>query len=347
MHYLLRSYSIPADLEDEVTAELWACGTLGVHVVGAAPFGGAVPETGRVRVEAYFPGPEGSGARAVLAAPTDPAALGTDPLAGWATRGVESLGALVVPDQDWLAPWREKARPFVLGRGFRVDPREPEERDGEEEEEDGRRLLRLPARAAFGVGSHESTRLAVELLEDLPLAGRSVVDVGTGTGILAFAALHLGARRAVAFDFDPASVVAALDNAVRNRLYPYLFCGTAGALAPAVRFDHALVNIVPELILPTLPDLARRVDGCMVLSGILVEKGDEVLAAVAEMGFRERARRVAGEWIGFVVERKAGGEDGTGSENGGGRGAGTGDRNGDAGGARGEGRGEGRTEAAP
>jgi len=224
----------------------------------------------------------------------------------------------VVEEQDWLAPWRQQARPFDLGRSFRVDPREPEEAaadSGGGEGEDGsacgdaRRLLSLPARAAFGVGSHASTRLAVELLEDVPLAGRSVLDVGTGTGILAFAALHLGAGSAVAFDLDPAAVFAARDNARRNGFAWRLFTGRAAALSPSsARFDWALINVVPELILPDVPAVAALLGsggtgGGMVLSGILAEKADEVLAAVGRLGFGERSRAADEEWVALRVER--------------------------------------------
>lgn len=302
MPWLRRTYTLPASLEDAASALLWEGGTLGCEV--------RPHEGDRVRIEAYFP-------------PGTPDPLSEMP-------AVEAIGAAEeVPDQDWLAPWRRQARPFDLGARFRVDPREPDEADdpgkppsplpsatgdpscrageggsSERGEPSFRRWLRLPARAAFGVGSHASTRLAVEVLETLPLSGLDVLDVGTGTGVLAFAALHLGARRVVAFDLDPAAAVAARDNACRNRFSPLLFAGTAAALSPDARYHWALVNVVPELILPAMPHLAPRVRRGLVLSGILADKGDAVASEVARLGFAESGRARDGDWVALRMERE-------------------------------------------
>jgi ribosomal protein L11 methyltransferase len=280
MPHLRRAFLVPPELEEPFAAELWAAGTLGVEMRPG-------PD-GEVRIDAYFP----------LDAPAID-------LAGW--RHVQAAGEETIPETDWLAAYREQAKPFAVGRTLYVDPREPEE--GPAPPPAGRRLLRLPARGAFGIGSHESTRLALELLEDLgagELAGLDVLDVGTGTGILAFMALAGGARRAVAYDNDPAAPFYARDNARLNDLAPRLFAGSVGALAPPARFDLALVNVVPEQILPDLPALAALLapGGAMILSGILVERGGEMLAAAAAFGFAERSRRIAGEWIAFHVWRR-------------------------------------------
>lgn len=269
MPYLRRWYLVPAEREEDVSAELWAGGTLGVEVKPGAD--------GRVRIEAYF---------AVGAPAID----------------LEAAGEEVVPETDWFAAYREQARPFPVGRGFFVDPREPDEESVEAS--DGRRLLRLPARGAFGIGSHESTRLAIELLEEIPVEGKTVLDVGTGTGILAFVALERGARRAVGYDVDPAAPFHARDNGRLNGIRAGWFAGGAAAIGDAARFDLALANVVPEQILPDLPAIARRIEGGMVLSGILGERGEEMLTAVRRLGFAERARRVAGEWVAFYVERE-------------------------------------------
>jgi ribosomal protein L11 methyltransferase len=246
---------------------------------------------GRLRLEAYFPGDEGG----------PPVAAEED---AWRARGLEAVTDEVVPETDWLARYREQAQPFAVAGTLFVDPREPDERGGLEVPP-GRRLLRLPARAAFGTGSHESTALALELLEAADVRDRRVLDVGTGTGVLGFAALLFGARLAVGFDIDPAAPFHARDNSRLNGLRPLLFAGRLAALSPAppARFDLVLVNVVPEQILPEMPALVRLLHpgGEAILSGILAERGRAVLDRLRGLGFAERDRRQAGDWVAFRV----------------------------------------------
>lgn len=274
MPHLRRFYLLPPDLEDLAVADLWEARTLGVQSTTAAD--------GRTRLEAWFP--------------LDTGLVEMGP-------GIEEDGEEIVPDADWFATWREKARPFPIGKTLFVDPREPDEEPVEIPE--GRRLLRLPARAAFGTGSHESTSLALELLEDTELKGRRVLDVGTGTGVLAFAALAFGARSVVGFDVDPASPFHARDNSGLNDLHPRLFAGRLAALRERPLFDLALVNVVPEQILPEMPDLTLllRPGAELILSGILAERGRQVLDRLRGLGFAERDRRTAGDWVAFRVNR--------------------------------------------
>jgi ribosomal protein L11 methyltransferase len=197
--------------------------------------------------------------------------------------------------------WPERAQPFSIGGTFFLDPREPDEELPEIP--DGRHLLRLPARAAFGTGSHESTSLALELLETMDLRGRRVLDVGTGTGILAFAALLGGASLAVGYDLDVAAPFHARDNSRLNDLSPRLFAGRLAALREEPLFDLALVNVVPEQILPEMPGVTARLRAGSeaVLSGILRDRGRQVLDRMRGLGFIEADRREAGDWVAFRV----------------------------------------------
>lgn len=271
-------YLLPAEREDLFVAELWEAGTLGVQSLPQAD--------GRVRIEAWF----------------DPDAV-PGFSESWRELGAEADGETVIPDTDWLVRYRELAQPFPVGRGLWIDPREP----GDEvlPAPDGRRLLRLPARTAFGIGSHESTRLALELLEDCDLAGRRVLDVGAGTGILSFAALLAGARLAVAFDFDLDAAFCGRENGALNQLAPPWFAGTSAALAESARFDLALVNVVPEQILPEIPGIVRRLspEGELIFSGILLERGKMVEERLRPLGFAARAERRAGDWIAYRFGR--------------------------------------------
>src|SRR5215210_7414034 len=268
MPHLRRIFLLPPSLEDLFAADLWQEGTVGVL--------SANEPDGRLRLEAWFP--EG--------------VAGWEP-GDWPARGVLLVAQERIEEQDWFAIWRSQAQPFF------IDPREPE--DELPEIPEGRRLLRLPARAAFGTGSHESTSLALELLEDMDLRGRRVLDVGTGTGVLAFAALLGGASLAMGYDVDPAAPFHARDNSRLNGLHPLLFAGRLAAVRDTPLFDLALVNVVPEQILPEMPGVTGRLreGGEAVLSGILRERGRQVLDRMRGLGFLEVDRREAGDWVAF------------------------------------------------
>jgi ribosomal protein L11 methyltransferase len=267
--------------DDLLMAEFWSWGTLGIEQT--------VAEDGSRQVVAYFSDP----------LPTRFPDVGS-PV--WSHLGAELVRVELIEEQDWLADYRRQAMPFPVGAQLWIDPREP---DGElPPTPESRRLLRLPARTAFGTGSHESTRLAVELLETLPVARRRVVDVGTGSGILAFAALSFGAEYVVGIDSDSVASLLAAQNAGLNGLSPHLLAGTLAALRSGPAFDLALVNILPRRIRSDLPLLAGLLapGAEAVFSGLLATQREQVLTDLTALGFRLRAVRQEGEWVGLHLE---------------------------------------------
>jgi len=154
-----------------------------------------------------------------------------------------------------------------------------------------RHQLIIPQAQAFGTGSHESTALCIELLEELDLRDAKGLDIGCGSGILAFAMLRLGARKVVAFDVDPYTLGAMQENRARNNTPASLFVGTLDALRGG-DFDIVTMNILPEVIIPMLPRVRRHVRGSLILSGILTTARDEIVRAAG----RPVSEREKGEW---------------------------------------------------
>ncbi|MEJ2084103.1 MAG: 50S ribosomal protein L11 methyltransferase [Acidobacteriota bacterium] len=260
---------------------MWALGTTGVEIHEPSP--------GRIEAEVYFQGSRMSGLDEEFSASK-----------------IASLARLVsrdsVSDRDWMESYRRQATPFPLGRGFEVHPGEPGAVEFPSNSE--LRPLRIPARAAFGTGSHESTALIVDLLEDMEVTDTTVLDVGTGTGILGLVALHLGARSVVALDVDPVATIAAHENATLNRRSMRIFAGRAGAISTAQKFDILLVNILPKSVESELGVLAElmSVDGTAMFSGILLELQVWFRRKLESVGLEVVCNRSRGEWCALRVE---------------------------------------------
>lgn len=220
--------------------------------------------------------------------------------AGLAALGGREIGAGRFADQDWLAEYRRHAVPRPIGTLFWLDPH-PEVPTLPPV---GRVHLVVEPRQAFGSGSHESTQLVLLMMEELSLAGRRVLDVGTGSGILALAARALGAAEVVGFDIDFEAVCIAHQTvAVQPQRLPVaLFAGSTSALAPRPAFDVILANLIPVEAQPLLADLRSLLtpDGVLVLSGLMADQLAASEEELARCGFAvERARELE-EWAGLV-----------------------------------------------
>jgi ribosomal protein L11 methyltransferase len=212
-----------------------------------------------------------------------------------------ALRALERERIDWLEKYQQSLVPLFIGERFIVAP------DASLISADrGRLPLVVPQEQAFGTGSHETTALCIELLENLPLEGKRGLDVGSGSGILALAMLRLGVARAVAFDNDPDAFAALNENRARNDVAPSrmpVFIGTLAALRGG-SFDVVTMNILPEVIIEVLPEAVRHMRDAMIVSGILVERRDEVLAAAAGCGLRLARGKTRGEWWAGELRRE-------------------------------------------
>lgn len=206
-----------------------------------------------------------------------------------------------IPEGDPLEAYRAASRPFAVGRRFWIDPGEP----SDSLPPSGRIALRLPASRAFGTGGHESTRLALSALEDQELAGKTVLDAGTGSGILALAASALGARLAVGCDIDADAVFVARQNVARHAFGDRV-CLCAGPPASLdAAFDVVVSNMLPEEIRPIFRDLKKRIAraGRWIVSGVPAEREREVTGRLVSKRYPLDARRQENEWLCLVLRR--------------------------------------------
>lgn len=215
--------------------------------------------------------------------------------------GLEVVSMDVEPERDWVREAAALRRPVAVGK-YLFDPHEAGA--GNVRGIGGRRRLEIPAARAFGTGSHESTRLAVRLLLEVPVAGCRVLDAGCGTGTLAFVAVLEGARRVVAFDIDLDAAVATRAQAAANGIpgVQVLAGGPEALRAPGL-FGVVVANMLEEELAPLLPALRRFLgpQGVLVVSGQLRVREVAWLATLSAGGFLARKVAAEGEWIGVVA----------------------------------------------
>jgi ribosomal protein L11 methyltransferase len=201
---------------------------------------------------------------------------------------------------DWIAAYRRQAQPFTVGERWWIDP----DPACSAEPPEGRIRLAIEPSAAFGSGSHESTQLALLALQEVSMTGCSVLDVGTGSGILAVAAEALGAGAVFGLDLDAEAVWTARRVARQQgkAARPRLIVATVAALGDT-RFDVVACNMMSSEFIPLLPDLARVLapGGRMILSGALVSERTLVLGEVERVGLRVLQEQRLGEWIGWSI----------------------------------------------
>lgn len=255
---------------------------------GLLALGGSAVEEELDLLTTYVPEPPDPDAFLRDAADRMTAIAGVEPEILWRWRA----------DEDWSRSWREGLEPRRVGRRLVVtQPWNPVTAEGDD------LVIVIDPATAFGTGEHATTRGALRLLESCARKGDRVLDVGTGSGILAIAALKLGADRVLAVESDEAAMDTARENLDRN--------GAAGielvndevdeAYLEAHRgdgFDVITANVLSGVLIPLLPGFAAalRAEGRLILGGILATEADRVSAAAAESGFRLDTEDREDEW---------------------------------------------------
>ena len=204
-------------------------------------------------------------------------------------------------EEDWETAWKKYYRPIMVSDTLAVVP-EWEDFAGKE----GQIILRMDPGMAFGTGTHETTRLCLELLEKYVVPGIDFLDMGCGSGILSVAALLLGAKSAVGVDIDPLAVKTAVENAETNGVADR-FTGICGNLAEKVtgKFQVVAANIVADIVILLSQDAPRFLtpDSTYIVSGIIDTREQDVLAAIQDT-FQVIERREEKGWVAMALKLK-------------------------------------------
>ena len=207
-----------------------------------------------------------------------------------------------VAEQDWTESWKAAFKPFRLGSHMVVKPSwetvalQP-----------GDHVIEIDPGMAFGTGTHETTGMCVELVEKYVKPGDRVIDIGTGTGILAIAAAHMGARPVLATDLDAVAVRVAAEN-VKINGYEGVIDVRCGDLLDVVQDsgDVVIANIISDVIIMLAAPVRQRIvdGGLFICSGISVERRDDVLAALKAADFEVLDAPIKGEWCAMAARKR-------------------------------------------
>ena len=204
-----------------------------------------------------------------------------------------------IPEESWQDSWKQHWKPTRVGKRLVVCPSWENFQPGA-----GDVVLRLDPGMAFGTGTHQSTRLCMELAEQIVTGGEQVLDLGCGSGILAITALLLGAEGALGIDIDDVAVRVCTENAAMNGLEQRAGF-RKGDLARGIDGQYQLIfaNIIADVILKLLPDVPRLLapGGWLIASGILSERAGEIESALGRLGLRVERKLENEGWCALLV----------------------------------------------
>lgn len=207
-------------------------------------------------------------------------------------------------EEDWSTAWRQFYKPTRIGKRMVIVPSWEKY-----EKKPGDIIIDMDPGMAFGTGTHETTRLCASLLEEYVRHGDYMLDVGSGSGILAICAAKLGADYCAACDIDPVAVKTEKENAGRNGCD--IDCFVSDLLSDVKtkggrKYDIVTANIVADIIIRMAPDIGRflRRGGTLIVSGIITEREAEVRSALEEHGFENASAGYDKGWCALAYAKK-------------------------------------------
>lgn len=209
-----------------------------------------------------------------------------------------------VKEEDWAEAWKAHFEPVAVGERLLIKPSW-----AEIEPDPDRIVIDLDPGMVFGTGLHPSTQLCLRACEWFIGHGYKVLDLGTGSGILAIVAAKLGAARVIARDIDEAAVRVAQENVERNNVTDKVIVqlgSLEGLTTSARRFDIALVNIISKTIIDLLEQGLNYTlwpGGRLIASGIIQEQVTDVIAAMEKVKLHIQGQESIGEWVMIMAER--------------------------------------------
>ncbi len=216
----------------------------------------------------------------------------------WLLRSAETKEYL---EKDWTTFWQHHFQIMELGDKLRIVP------EWEKEPEDERINIIINPGLSFGTGGHFTTKFCLEALEEafLTLKPETMLDAGTGSGILSIAAVKLGIPKVDAFDYDPVCIDQCSQNAARNGVEGRIHFFQADVLEPGWQTNPAdlvCANILTSVLLEAAPLIKRATGQRMLLSGIREIEADAVADTFIQLGCREISRDGDGQWCGLVID---------------------------------------------